>query len=47
MLLHNGNKFACAPIGHFVIVEVRYLNVKMVLQKLRNSEHNWAIRVDF
>ena len=24
-----------------------YLNVKMVLQKLRYSERNWAIHVDF
>ena len=47
VLLHNGNKFACVPIGHSVIVKKRYLNVKMVLQKLRCSEHNWAICVDF
>ena len=42
--LHNGNKFACVPI---VIVKEHYMNVKMVLQKLRYSEHNWAICVDF
>ena len=47
MLLHNGNKFACVPIGHFVMVEEHYLNAKMVLQKLRYSEHNWAICIDF
>ena len=47
MLLHNGNKFACVPIGHSVIVKEHYLNMKMVLQKLRYSEHNWAICVDF
>ena len=47
MLLHNGNKFACVPIGHSVIVEEHYLNVKMVLQKLHYSEHNWDICVDF
>ena len=46
MLLHNGNKFACVPIGHPVIVKEHYLNVKMVLQKLRYSEHNWAICVN-
>ena len=40
VLLHNGNKFACVPIGHSVIVKERYLNVKMILQKLRYSEHN-------
>ena len=47
MLLYNGNKFACVPIGYSVIVKKHYLNVKMVLQKLRYSEHNWAICVDF
>ena len=47
MLLYNGNKFACAPIGHSVIVKEHYLNVKMVLQKLHHSEHNWAICVDY
>ena len=46
-LLHNGNKFACVLFRHFVIVEEHYLNVNMVLQKLRYSEHNWAICVDF
>ena len=39
-LLHNGNKFACVPVGHSVIVKEYYLNVKLVLQKLRYSEHN-------
>ena len=47
VLLHNGNKFAYVPMGHSVIVKEHYLNVKMVLQKLRYSEHNWAICVDF
>ena len=47
MLLHNGNKFAYVPIGHSVIVKEHYLNVKMVLPKLRYSEHNLAICVDF
>ena len=47
VLLHNSYKFACVPIGHSVIVKEHYLNVKMVLQKLCYSEHNWAICVDF
>ena len=47
MLLHNGNKCACAPIRHSVIVEEHYLNVKMILQKLRYSEHKCTICVDF
>ena len=47
MLLHKCNKFACFPIAYSVIIKEHYLNVKMVLQKLRYSEHNWAICVDF
>ena len=47
VLFHNGNKFACVPIAHSVIVKEHYLNVKMALQKLRYSQHNWAICVDF
>ena len=31
VLLHNGKKFACVPIGHSVIVKEDNLNVKMVL----------------
>ena len=47
VLLHNGNKFACVPFRHSVIAKERYLNVKMVLQKLRYSKHNWSKCVDF
>ena len=47
MLLHKGNKFACIPIGHSVVVKEHYLNVKMVLNRTGYSEHNWAICVDF
>ena len=47
VLRHNGSKFACVPIGHSVVVKEHYLHVKMVLQKLRYSEYNWAICVDF
>ena len=38
--------FASVAIGHSEIVKKHYLNVKMVLQKLRYSEHNWVICVD-
>ena len=47
VLLHKGNKFASFPIGHSVVVKEHYLNVKMILNKLGNNEHNWAICVDF
>ena len=47
MLLHKGNKFACVPIEHSVVVKEHYLNVKMVLNKLGYNEHNCAICEDF
>ena len=47
VLLHKGNKFACIPIRHSVVIKEHYLNVKMVLNKMGYSEHNWAICVDF
>ena len=37
VLHYNGNKLACFSIGHSVIVKEHYLNMKMVLQKLRYS----------
>ena len=37
VLLHKGNKFACVPIGHSVVVKEHYLNMKMVLNKLGYS----------
>ncbi|KAI6648704.1 hypothetical protein LOD99_7930 [Oopsacas minuta] len=40
VLLHNGNKFACVPIGHSVILKEHYATVKMVLQKLCYDQHN-------
>ena len=47
VLLYNGNKFGSVPIGHSVIGKEHYLNVKMVLQKLRFSEPYWAICTHF
>ena len=46
VLLHNGNKFACVPIGHSVILKEHYSCVKMVLEKMCYKEHNWVICVD-
>ena len=40
VLLHSCNEFACVPIKHYVIVKEHYLNVSMVLQKLRYNEHS-------
>ena len=46
MLLHKGNNSAYVPNGHLVFIKEQYLNVKMVMNKLCCSEHNWAICVD-
>ena len=34
-------------LGDLVVVKEHYLNVKVVLNKLGYSKHNWAICVDF
>ena len=34
VLLHNGNKYACVPIGHSTTMKEQYQNVKQVLQKI-------------
>ena len=47
VLLNNGNKFACVPAGHSVVLKEHYHSIKMVLEKLCYSEHNWVIYVDF
>ena len=47
VLLHNGNMFAFVSIGHSVVLKEHCQNVKMCLEKLRYSEHNWALCVDF
>ncbi|XP_076815743.1 uncharacterized protein LOC143461765 isoform X1 [Clavelina lepadiformis] len=46
VLLRNGNKFACVPIGHSVVLKEHYQSVKMILKKLFYTEHNWEICVD-
>ena len=44
VLLHNGNKFSYVPIGHFVIAKEHYINVEMVLEKLRYFDHMGHMR---
>lgn len=47
VLLHNGNKFASIPIAHSTKLKEEYENVKLVLEKIKYSEHQWPICVDF
>lgn len=46
VLLRNGSKLTCVPIGHSVILKEHYTSVRMVLQKLCQVEHKWIICVD-
>ena len=47
VLLNNGDKFACVPVGHLVVLKEHNHNIKIVLKKLCYSEHKWVICVDF
>lgn len=47
VLLHNGNTFASVPIAHSVILQEKYENLAMILQKIRYDEHQWMICGDF
>ena len=43
VLLHNGNKYASIPIAHSVFMEKSCEDVKLILQKIKYSEHNWQV----
>lgn len=46
VLLHNGNKYACVPIGHTTKLKEEYQNIKMVLEKISYAQHQWPVCVD-
>ena len=46
VLLHNGNKYGSIPIAHSVSLRERYEEIKMVLEKIKYTEHRWLICVD-
>ena len=46
VLFHNGNKYACIPIGHSTKLKEENQNMKQVLHKLPYSEHQQVICVD-
>lgn len=46
VLLHNGNKFAAIPIAHSTKLKEEYENIKLVLEKINYSDHQWRICVD-
>jgi len=43
ILLHNTNILAPVPIAHSTVLKETYENVKIVLEKLKYSEHQWRI----
>lgn len=43
VLLHNGNVFAPIPVAHSVVLKEEYENIKIILNKLKYSEHNWQV----
>ena len=46
VLLHNGNMFGSIPIAHSVIAKETYENIKVVLELISYTEHQWIICVD-
>ena len=43
VLLHNGNRFAPIPIAHLTKLKETYENLKIVLNKIKYSEHQWQL----
>ncbi|GBM17131.1 hypothetical protein AVEN_251045-1 [Araneus ventricosus] len=42
-LLHNGNEYACVPVGHSVHLKECYENLDFILNKLSYSDHIWVV----
>lgn len=47
VLLHNGNKHPSVPVGHSVHMKEDYENVKILMDMLNYTRHNWDICGDF
>ena len=43
VLLHNGNRFAPIPIAHSTKLKETYENLKIVLDKIKYSKHQWQV----
>lgn len=43
ILLHNTNVLAPIPIAHSTVLKESYENVKIVLEKIKYSDHQWQI----
>ena len=43
VLLHNGNNYASIPVGHSVHLKECYENLKLILNKVQYSDHQWML----
>lgn len=43
VLLHNTNVYAPVPIGHSTVMQEKYDNMRVLLQKLQYEKHLWQI----
>lgn len=43
ILLHNGNVYAPLPVGHSVVLDEKYHNFELLMQKLKYDEHDWKL----
>ena len=46
VLLNNTNVYAPIPIGHSTVLKEQYDAIKLVLERIQYSEHQWLICVD-
>ena len=47
VLLHNGNKHLSIPVGHSAHMKEDYENVKILMNMLNYTWHNWDVCGDF
>ena len=43
VLLHKGNVYPSMPIGHAVHMKETYENMKVLLNKIKYTQHNWSL----
>ena len=46
ILLHNGNMYGTIPTAHSVLAKETYESIKVVLELISYTEHQWIISVD-
>lgn len=47
VLLHNGNTYAIIPVGHSINLKKEYVNLDLVLKKLKYDDHKRKLCGDF